>query len=259
VSEKLKSALDILKELESKAKASELKIKTKEIDVILIDYREQLKRYDVFALGFDYVLYFNKNNEAYKDKLEKIIEALEHMRPVRAKLLVKVDQIPTPAMNKEQRVEMVESITGDVVDVKEFEVIESVVSVPIFVDRGVVALTRTGNAKIRCDGTVYVVNDTTRNGERIKVLAQVGNVEVLFSYARSRNSGGYKVIEGIYFLPLEDVRKMIEENKAVAAAQSEQKPAEQQKLEQSQQAGQSSGQSADSGQSQEEKLELTLR
>ena len=84
-------------------------------------------------------------------------------------------------------------------------------------------LSRTGNAKIRNDNNVYVVNDTTRNGERIKVLAQRGGIVILFSYARVRDSGGYKIVEGIYFLPVEDIRKLVvkegkeerEEEKAV--------------------------------------------
>jgi len=223
MSEKLRSALEILKEIEQKQKVVEVKVKTKEIDVILIDYREQLRRYDMFAIGFDYVLYFNKNAESYKDKLEKIIEALERMKPVRAKLVVKVDQVPTPTLD------LIESITGDVVDIKEFEVIENVLNEPIFVDKGVVNLSRAGSAKIRTDGTVYVVNDTTRNGERIKVLAQKGGVEVLFSYARVRNSGGYTVVEGIYFLPLEDIRKMIEENEAAVLSETQEQSAEQPK------------------------------
>jgi len=252
MSEKLKSALEILKELESKPKTAELKVKTKEIDVILIDYREQLKRYDVFAIGFDYVLYFNKNNEAYKEKLEKIIEALERMKPVRARLAVKVDYVPTPTL------EMVESITGDVIDIKEFEIIENVLNEPIFVDKGIVSLTRAGSAKIRTDGSIYVVNDMTRNGERIKVLAQRGWVEVLFSYARMRNSGGYAVIEGIYFIPLEDIRKMIEENEATAVVQKTEKKEEVQKNE-GLQAEKKIEEANKQESGQEEKLELELR
>jgi len=245
MSEKLKSALEILKELEQKQKVTEVKIKTKEIDVILIDYREQLRRYDVFALGFDYVLYFTKNNEAYREKLEKIIEALERMRPVRARLVVKVDQVPTPTLD------LIESITGDVVDIKEFDVIENVLNEPIFVDKGIVSLSRAGSAKIRTDGSIFVINDTTRNGERIKVLAQRGGVEVLFTYARKRNSGGYAVIEGIYFLPLEDVRRMIEENEAAAVVRKVEK--EIQKLEQENKQTQKQD-----GQGEEEKIELDL-
>jgi len=207
--DKLKSALDILRELESKPISAEVKVRTKEIEVILVDYREQLRRYDTFALNFDFILYFNKNAESYAEKLAKIIEALERMRPVRAKLLVKVDYVPANAT------ELIESVTGDVIDIIDFQVIEDVLKAPIFSDRGTVSLSRAGNAKIRTDGTVYVISDATRNGERIKVLAQKGNVEVLFSYAKLRSSGGYAIAEGIYFIPLEDLRKILTEDVGV--------------------------------------------
>ena len=208
---KFKSALDILKEIKEKKKAEELKIKTKEIEVILIDYREQLRRYDVFAIDFDYILYFNKNNENYKEKLEKIIESLERMRPVRAKLLLKVDEIPVgPSL------EMIENLTGDVVDIIEYETIEDILNTPIFKDKGTIGLSRTGNAKIRTDGKIYIISDASRNGERIKVLAQRGGVEILFSYARVRDSAGYNLVEGVYFVPFEDIRKMVEERKEEA-------------------------------------------
>ena len=204
--DKLKSALELLKELEEMSKKhEEVKVKTKEVEVVLIDYREQLKRYDMYAVNFDYVLYFDKSGNRYKEKLEKIVEALERMRPVRAKLLVKVDYAIGPDL------EVFEDITGDVVDILEFSIIENVLDAPIFVGKGAVRMTRSGSGAIRSDSLVYIVNGGTRNGERIKLLAQRGGIEVLFTYGRNRDSGGYKVIEGIYFIPLVDIKKMLAE------------------------------------------------
>uniref|UniRef100_A0A7J3ZKW3 Uncharacterized protein n=1 Tax=Fervidicoccus fontis TaxID=683846 RepID=A0A7J3ZKW3_9CREN len=45
----------------------------------------------------------------------------------------------------------------------------------------------------------------------MKLLAQKGEIEVLFTYGRNRDSGGYKVIEGVYFIPLVDIKKMLAE------------------------------------------------
>lgn len=197
------TALDLLKKVEEKKAASEVKVKTKEIEVILIDYREQLTRYDLYAVNFDYILMIPKQHE----KTEEIINYLDNFKPVKVKIKVKVDLVPVgPDLDIE------EDITGDIVEIIELEPLDDILKQPIFHGAGTVGFSRSGAVRIRTDGESLVVNTNTRNGERLKVLAN-HEVEVLFSVARiNERMGGYKVIEGIYYIPTEKVKELLSSN-----------------------------------------------
>ncbi len=175
---------------------------------MFIDYREQLTRYDLYAIENNYVFMVRKpeylQNDEQKEKVEKIIESLEKWRPVKAKVKVKVDLVPVDINEVE------EDITGDIVDIIEVEVIEDIINTPLFSGKGRLGITRSGAIKLRTDNVVYMINTNTRNGERIKPLA-VRNADVLYAYARTEERGAYTVIEGVYLVPVESIRKMIEE------------------------------------------------
>ena len=201
-SHKVATAAELLKKVEEKKKATEVKVKTKELDVILIDYREQLTRFDLYAADFDYILMIPKSHE----KAEEIVRYLDEFKPVRVKVKVKVDIVPAgPDM------EMVEDITGDIVEVVEIEPITDVLNAPIYHGVGTVGFSRSGAVRIRSDGEVLVVNTATRNGERLKVLAN-REAEILYGVAKVvERASGYRVAEGIYFIPVEKAKQMLEE------------------------------------------------
>lgn len=205
VDKKLRSALDLLQEIKERQKAPELRFKVVDKELYLIDYREQLRRFDVFAAGFNKVLYFDKSNTVYKDKLAAIIDALDRMKPVRAVVSLRVDTVLWTG-GKE-----VEVTSGIVVDIKEHEVFEDRLKAPVYIGRGLLGMTRTGKPRIRVDSDVYIIDDTTRNGQRILSYDIQEELDVLFSYSRVRNSAGYSVIEGVFVVPVAEVEAAIAE------------------------------------------------
>jgi len=83
---------------------------------------------------------------------------------------------------------------------------------PVYIGRGLLGMTRSGKPRIRVDSEIYIIDDSTRNGQRILSYDIQEEMDVLFSYARLRNSAsGYSVVEGIFVIPVAEVEAAIAE------------------------------------------------